>query len=617
MVKFIQFSLILVLSFTSSVAQTVTTQFGQIQGIADGNTFKFLGVPYAKPPVDSPTEQLRWKAPQNPNSWMDIKLTTEYAPVCPQKEFQQGSEDFILKGQEDCLYLNIWTPTLTNQNLPVMFFIHGGGNQQGSPSNISGGTETYNGKNMAERVDVVVVTIQYRLGPLGYLVHPGLDAESSTGKSGNFAVLDQLLALQWVKNNIANFGGNPNNITIFGESAGGVNVGNLLLTPLANTLFHRAIIQSGTPVVSDYTISKLKGINFVNEFISTGTNAEKMAYMRTLSSNDIVATESSPLDAGITQLNWQPTIDGIIFSQNPIATFQSGDFNKVPLMLGSNSEEMNISAPPTITSEMVDALISAYFPNNLQPQAQVLYPNGSGNTTIARESYVGILTDKQFTATARRTVQCVSLNQTEPVWRYFFTHKHTFPGGSNLGSYHGMELLYVFNNFENSTLGQGSLFHEEDDNVQNAMLNYWTNFAYTGNPNGSTLPIWEVYNATTDPYMELISIPNGTQSGIRTDKCDLWDESVNFQGCTSSLSIENQNIENKINVFPNPSNSILNIKFSSSIENFEISIYNTNGQKVLYSKDNKQIDISQFKNGIYLMKITDNETIYSFKLVKN
>jgi para-nitrobenzyl esterase len=147
------------------------------------------------------------------------------------KRVSTRSEDYIIKGEEDCLYLNIWTPTLSNQNLPVLFFIHGGGNQQGSPSSISGGTETYNGKNMAERGNVVVVSIQYRLGPLGFLVHPGLDDESITGKSGNFAVLDQILALQWVQNNIANFGGNPDNIMIFGESAGGVNVGNLLLTP--------------------------------------------------------------------------------------------------------------------------------------------------------------------------------------------------------------------------------------------------------------------------------------------------------------------------------------------------------------------------------------------------
>jgi para-nitrobenzyl esterase len=605
-----------ILGINSVFSQIVSTQFGPIQGNTNENSYQFLGIPYAKPPVDTPTELLRWKAPQNPTAWTDVKLTTEYAPVCPQKEFQQGSEDFILKGEEDCLYLNIWTPTLSNQNLPVLFFIHGGGNQQGSPSSISGGTETYNGKNMAERGNVVVVSIQYRLGPLGFLVHPGLDDESITGKSGNFAVLDQILALQWVQNNIANFGGNPDNIMIFGESAGGVNVGNLLLTPLANGLFDRACIQSGTPLLSDYTISKLKGINYVNEFVNSGSNAEKIAYMRTLSSDDLVSTESSPLDAGITQLNWQPTVDGIVFTQHPIATIQSGNFNKVPLMVGSNSEEMNISAPPTVTSEMVDALILAYFPLDLQPQAQVLYPNGNGNTSIARESYVGILTDKQFTATSRRTVQCVSLNQTEPVWRYFFTHKHTFPGGTALGSYHGMELLYVFNNFENSTLGQGVLFHDEDENVQNAMLQYWTNFARFGNPNANGLEDWPVYNAENDPFMEIKSLPDGTQVGIRTEKCDLWDESVDFTGCTSSLALEEIKPEEAIRVYPNPTKGLVYIQMPTTEETFMVSVYDVSGKCLGVYQNPPSINLEAYENGIYHIKFTLKDKIFFTQIIR-
>ncbi|TNF40822.1 MAG: carboxylesterase, partial [Bacteroidetes bacterium] len=237
-------SIIILISFLIDLnAQIVETQFGKIQGKKNGNVFEFLGIPFAKPPVDS----LRWKAPQNPESWPGILQTTDFAPVCPQKRFAQGDTTFSIEGKEDCLYLNIWTPEIDANNLPVLVFIHGGGNQQGGASQTSGNTMIYSGKNMAERGNAVVVTIQYRLGPLGFLVHPGLDAENANTKSGNYAVFDQILALQWIQNNIESFGGNPSKVMIFGESAGGVNVGNLLTTPLANGLFHRACIQSASP----------------------------------------------------------------------------------------------------------------------------------------------------------------------------------------------------------------------------------------------------------------------------------------------------------------------------------------------------------------------------------
>ena len=248
-------------------------QSGKIQGQLNGNVYEFLGIPFAHPPV----EGLRWKAPVFPGAWEGIKNTTEFAPLCPQKTFEQGDTTATIQGDEDCLYLNIWTPTLDDNELPVMVFIHGGGNQQGGASQKVAGIYLYEGKNLAERGDVVVVTIQYRLGPLGFLVHPGLESESENGVSGNYAILDQILALKWVQNNISKFGGNPSNVTIFGESAGGVDVGDLLVSPLAEGLFHRAIIQSAVPVVDEYSNAKNEGIDFVNQFISSGTDEEKIA----------------------------------------------------------------------------------------------------------------------------------------------------------------------------------------------------------------------------------------------------------------------------------------------------------------------------------------------------
>ncbi|MBL7936223.1 MAG: carboxylesterase family protein, partial [Bacteroidia bacterium] len=528
--------LILVITATSFKSQIVNTQYGQIQGSLNGSTYQFLGIPYAKPPVNT----LRWKAPENPTAWSGTLSTTSFAPACPQKSFTQGSTTFTYTGNEDCLYLNVWTPQLGAGTRPVMVFIHGGGNQQGSASEVSGGTQMYFGKNMSQRGNAVVVTIQYRLGPLGFLVHPGLEAENGNNTSGNYAVLDQILALTWIKNNIANFGGNPNNVMIFGESAGGVNVGNLLTSPLAAGLFHKACIQSATPMINDYNNSKTKGIAYIDSFTNTGTAVQKIAYMRGLPSDTVVKYEKSPLSGGAVQLAWQPVMDNIVFTDFPFQKIKSGNFNKVPLMIGSNSEEMSLSAPQTVTPMMVTALINSTVPASLQAQANLLYPPGT-TTTQAKQSYIDILSDAQFTATTRRVAQCVSANQTEPVWRYFFTHKHTIPQLAAFGSYHGMELFYVFNNWENATLGSGPLFKAQDDSVQNVMLDYWVNFANTGNPNVSGLPNWPQYQNPTDCYLEIKATPNGNQCGLRTAQSNLWDNAVGFVPCTTTVGMEDLN----------------------------------------------------------------------------
>jgi para-nitrobenzyl esterase len=574
-------------------AQTVTTQFGEIKGSLNGNIYQFLGVPFAKPPIDT----LRWKAPQNREPWIGAITTTSFAPVCPQKSFAQGDTTFTLEGDEDCLYLNIWTPQINPGNRAVMVFIHGGGNQQGGASEIAGGTPIYFGKNLSERGDVVVVTIQYRLGPLGYLVHPGLETENIQGKSGNYAVLDQILALQWIQNNISNFGGDPSKVMIFGESAGGVNVGNLLTTPLANGLFQRACIQSASPVLNDYNDSKNKGVAYVDNFTTTGTNAQKIAYLRTLDADSLMFFTSSPLAGGAVQMSWQPVVDNIVFDDYPIRVFQSGNFNKVPLMIGSNSEEMSLSAPQIVLPFMVTALINSKVPTAYQAQALALYPPGS-NGTQARAAYVGIFSDAQFTSTTRRAAQCVRLNQTEPVWRYFFTHKHSIPQLAALGSYHGMELFYVFNNWENATLGSGFLFKSADDSVQNVMLAYWVNFANTGNPNGGQLVNWPQYQSSTDCYLEIKATPNGTSCGLRTEESNLWDHVAGFTGCTNTVGIEEVLNSDTLLIYPNPTSTFINIESKNGFQ-----IFSSAGKLIKHSgAPTNQINISDLPTGIYFLR---------------
>lgn len=591
-------------------AQIVSTQFGQIQGNTNGTVHQFLGIPFAKAPIDS----LRWKAPINPNNWSDTLTTTNFAPVCPQKSYTQGDTTYTLEGNEDCLYLNVWTPQLGSSSLPVLVFIHGGGNQQGGASETNGGTQLFFGKNMSARGNAVVVTIQYRLGPLGYLAHPGLEPENSNSKSGNYAVLDQLLALTWVQNNIANFGGDPSKVMIFGESAGGLNVGNLLTTSLANGLFQRACIQSAAPIINDYSTSRDSGTAWVNKYISTGTAVQKIAYMRTLSSDSLLHYLSSPLAGGVVQMNWQPVVDGTIFTDHPLQIFQSGNFNKVPLIVGSNAEEMSLQVPQTVLPIMVNALINSKIPLAYQPQAHALYP--AADNAEARKSYIEILSDAQFTVSTRRTAQCVSLNQTAPVWRYFFSHKHTIPQLSSFGSYHGMELFYVFNTWENATLGSGPFFKPADDSVQNAMLHYWVNFAATGNPNGTGLVNWPQYQSSTDCYLEIKATPNGTQCGLRTAESDLWDNISGFAGCSSSVGVENIFNETSFTVFPNPTLGNLQIEPSTDNLAYEINVYNSLGQKVDCRLLNHQIDLTTAANGIYIIAIKTAEKMYYKKVIK-
>lgn len=281
--------------------------------------------------------------------------------------------------------------------------------------------------------------------------------------------------------------------------------------------------------------------------------------------------------------------------------------------MGSNSEEMSLSAPQTVTPTMMSALKLSIFPLSLMPQANALYPSGSTNEE-ARNSYINLLTDSQFTATTRRTVQCVSRNQTQPVWRYFFTYKHSLPSLATLGSYHGMELLYVFNNFENSTIGSGSLFQPSDANVQNALLHYWVNFANTGDPNGNGLPNWSQYNATNDNYMELKSIPDGTQNGVRTAQSDLLDSASNFTPCTSSLATDiPENVH--FTVFPNPSNGIFTITIpeEDSIQN--VSVYSILGQKILETQE-ETIDLTEYASSIYWIHIVTKKSTAVVRIIK-
>lgn len=576
----------------------VQTTYGPVQGHPRGNVSEFLGIPFASPPTDS----LRWRSPQPPPAWDEPLPADSFPPLCPQKRYQQGEDTFEWVGEEDCLYLNVWTPATDEPTLPVMVFIHGGGNQQGGTSLINGGTTIFDGKNLAERGEVVVVTIQYRLGPLGFLVHPGLEAEHPEGLSGNYAVQDQLWALQWIQDNIAAFGGDHERVTIFGESAGAVNVGNLLLTPLGAGLFQRAALQSGIPILGDYNEEREKGISFAAQFSDETDPQAQIAQLRTLSADSLIGLAESPLQDGFVQMNWRSVVDGEFFPLDAETALQSGQFNHVPVLLGSNADEMALSAPPTVFPFMVQSLFNNAVPADLVADGLALYPPGMSNEE-ARMAYVRILTDAQFTAPARRTARWIAEQQEEPVWRYFFSHHHAGVL-SSYGAYHGIELFYLFNNWENSPLALGPLFTMQDDSVQQHMLHYWTHFAGTGNPNGEALVDWPEFTGAGDCYLDIKATPDGSVCGLRTAESDYWDLVAGVVTADHDIS-EAPNLR----CFPNPTRDYVQIEGLSTYDQAVLQVFDAHGRLLLQGQQLNRVNLGGQPSGQYLLRIILPEAV--------
>lgn len=499
------------------------TQFGWVQGDLEGEVYRFLGIPFAKPPVGT----LRWKAPESPLAWDDTLFANAYAPACPQQSAQYESarmENDELKidrgfnGNEDCLYLNVWSP-MRGGPKPVMVFIHGGGNQQGSTS-----LPVYNGRLLAERGGVVLVTIAYRLGPLGFLTHPGLAKENPMGISGNYAVMDQVLALQWVKNNIAVFGGDPNNVTLFGESAGALNTANLLVSPQAKGLFHKAIIQSGAPVVDKKEIALTKGQSLIAKCgCSRPDPLQEMACMRKLTAEELYKFVPSTADPEGSLDAWMPNLDGQVFPREPLEIIFSQQHRQIPVMLGTNMDEGLLftrwGKQPRDVIAMIEGLP---MPDSLKRKAKLFYSPGLTRYS-AWVTQADIMGDFVFQYSARTAARALSANQSQPVYRYVFEHRMRGPL-KWLGAFHALELAYIFQYELQSNYAKKYPPTGEDDEMQRIMLQYWTNFAKTGNPNGAGLPLWQPFVAQQDNYLEITPNPREKRN-FRTQQINLWEQS--------------------------------------------------------------------------------------------
>lgn len=469
-------------SFASEIcSQVVDTSEGPVRGKEATNapTCTYKGIPYAQPPLG----ELRLKAPQPPAKRGEVFNAFEFSPSCWQNEqmaIMSGGKSVSFS--EDCLTLNIFRPAKEGK-FPVMFWIHGGGYVQGASN-----YELYHGETLAGKSDVVVVTINYRLGALGFMALPQLAEEDPSHSTGNYGMLDTIQALKWVKENIKNFGGDPDNITIFGHSAGGVSVCALLASPLAKGLFHKAIIQSGAcdialPVEENYKVGRQMAQ-------SVGcTQDDPRECLRKIPAKRFLKFKMKGISLAL-------SIDGVLLKSKPIDAISAGDYNSVPVMVGSTKDEMNILIAMMPWTKLASRKrVEKEVRKILKDKADDLLKLYSFDDYRRPVFLIGAAVADAFGS--RAFIAAEKLSAYNPVWLYQFDWDGQVYGNT-MGAFHGLELPLVFGNLRLTPLLFRMFMNERVRNevapLSEQMMRYWTNFAKTGNPNGGGLPEWRSYD---------------------------------------------------------------------------------------------------------------------------
>jgi para-nitrobenzyl esterase len=464
----------------AGIDSAVKTQSGMVSGVAgrDAAITAFKGIPYAKPPVG----KLRWALPQAPAKWKGVRRADQFSAGCaqlfPKATFPQS---------EDCLYLNVWTPAKApNAKLPVMVWIHGGGLRVGASAEA-----LYDGEEIAKK-GVVVVSFNYRLDVFGFFAHPELSKKSGYGASGNYGHYDQLAALRWVQRNVAAFGGDPSKVTIFGQSAGAYSVANQVASPMSKGLFRAAIIES---LRGNYALTPMQSLS---EAEAAGTafarsvGANSLAELRALPVEKLLAASHS---AGAPTAN----VDGRFLPRSPDDVYRSGNQNKVPVMIGSNSDEAQHSIKSALSSVAYIAKAETAYGSDAAAFL-ALYPGGTD--LEAKEHQQRQLAD--VTALGEQAFARFVSASGQTAYNYYFSYvdngsynAEPVKFGLKLGADHGSELPYTF----------GLLNHwdkpvpDTDRNMQTVMMGYWVNFAKALDPNGEGLPIWKPVAPDSDEIM--------------------------------------------------------------------------------------------------------------------
>jgi len=512
---------------TDPVQAQIGTQNGLVEGeptADDPAVLAWKGIPYAAPPVG----ELRWKAPAPAPAWEGVRPAKAFSRACWQPDANPGSfyGGAQLDRDEDCLYLNVWSAAKSsNEARPVMVWVHGGALVTGT-----GSTPWYDGTALANK-GVVLVTINYRLGPLGFMAHPALTAEASPASSGNYGILDQIAALRWVRDNIAAFGGDPGNVTIFGESAGSWSICYLQATPLARGLFHRAIGQSGgvfdpmprlatssggAPHRPDFVPAESAGIRFAEALgVAGDAKPETAAALRAKTPREIY---DGMANAGGRGRFWfRPNVDGWVYPQPIYDLFAAKQHSAVPLMLGSNADEGTAlwgAAAPTTVAAYRKALETRY--RDFAEEVLAAYPAASDGD--AKAAYLELQGDDVFAWQMRTWARLASATGA-PAYLYFFSRVPPGPESETYGSYHAAEIVYAFDNLEK---GKAHTWQPADEALADTMSSYWVSFAKDGDPNEEGLPPWPRYDAATDQALELGDEVR-VLDALKKDKLDLLD----------------------------------------------------------------------------------------------
>jgi len=464
---------------------------------AGGAVFK--GIPYAA----APTGTKRWQSPQAVTAWPGTRAATAYGAACAQPA--QGWNDSVVASMsEDCLYLNVWTPAVKPKiRLPVMVWIHGGAFTGGA------GTDAiFAGEELVKK-GVVLVTLNYRLGIFGFYAHPELTHESVHRSSGNFALEDQMAALQWVRDNIAAFGGDAGKITVFGQSAGGMSVVTLLASPLMKGKFEGAIVESGA-ILGGPPMKRLKDAETLGtEFMG----ADSLQSLRGLSATELLKRFGSFMPTH-RESRMGPVIDGYVLSADPSEVFRQHQEHKVPLIIGNNARE---GFGRLSEDALANAIRQFYGADAAAALTLYAVPDPVLGTPAAQW-----LTDTSFRCSAI-VMAARHAGGGAPVYSYQF--EQSLPGRESDGAAHSYELPYVFGNL----LASGALagpFSAADRQLSNVMLSYWTNFAKHGDPNGAGLPVWHKFGAAAGSYVRFSStLPQNAQpaEGLRKPQCQMFE----------------------------------------------------------------------------------------------
>jgi para-nitrobenzyl esterase len=470
-----------------AAAHAAQTESGRVDGVREHGLVVYRAIPFAAPP----TGDLRWRPPQPVKPWEGTLSAKTFAPACMQTGVSMPGETPPATS-EDCLYLNIWTPGEAPSRAPVLVWIYGGGFDNGSAS-----MPLYWGDRLAKR-GIVVVTLAYRVGPLGFLAHPELTRESAHQSSGNYGLMDQIAALEWIKRNIAAFGGDPARVTIAGQSAGAMSVSILMASPLAKGLFHRAIGQSG---------GFFEPVQIAPSYFLANAERDGEKYAASLGATSLAALRKLPAAAllkGKAPSGTHPVIEPHLLPMTPFDAFAKGAQNDVPVLIGVNAEEARAFIDTRqIKASTFAADIEKRF-GKLPPPLITAYPFKTDEE--AKQARIDFETDLRFGWNMWAWARLQNATGKAPVFAYRFERKPPFPIESphaGWGASHFAELWYMFDHLDQASWR----WTPADRNLAAAMAAYWTNFVKTGDPNEDALPAWPQVAGEEGPLLVLDDNP--------------------------------------------------------------------------------------------------------------